>query len=96
MATVAEKTKIDVHQAVKTAIAFFEESFSVMPLKNVQLEEVDLTDDGKVWLITLGYDDPAVQSVGSIEFMVRPRPLRKYKVVQIDANTGSGIAIKNR
>lgn len=96
MATITEK-KVDVHQAVKAAIAFFEKTFSVMPLRNMQLEEVDLTDDGTLWLITLGYDDPAVASMPSpLDALTRPRPLRKYKVVHVDANTGKGVAIKNR
>lgn len=96
MATVTEK-KLDVHQAVKAAITFFEESFSVMRLRNVQLEEVDLTEDGNLWLITLGYDDPAISSTPSpLDALTRPRPLRKYKVVHVDAKTGKGVAIKNR
>ena len=97
MGTIAEKTKVDVHTAVKAAIQFFEKSFSVMPLLNVQLEEVDRTDDGKLWLITLGYDDPAISKTpSSLDVLTRPRPLRKYKVVHVDAQTGNGVAIKNR
>jgi hypothetical protein len=97
MATVTEKTKVDVHQAVKAAIAFFKESFSVMPVNHTQLEEVDMTEDGKLWLITLGYDDPAISPTpSSLDIFTRPRPLRKYKVVHVDANTGKAIAIKNR
>jgi hypothetical protein len=97
MATVAEKPKVDVHQAVKAAMVFFQESFSVMPLRNVQLEEVDMTEDGKLWLITLGYDDPAVSQIPTpVEVLMRPRPLRKFKVVHVDTTTGSVSAIKNR
>ena len=97
MSATLEKPKVDVHQAVTAAIAFFNKSFSVMDLHHTQLEEVDMTEDGRLWLITLGYDDPAInQTPSSFDVFTRPRPLRKYKVVHVDANTGSASTIKNR
>ena len=97
MSATLEKPKVEVHQAVAAAIKFFKKSFSVMPLHNVQLEEVDMTEDGKLWLITLGYDDPAVsQMPAPLESLMRPRPLRKFKVVHVDASTCNVRVIKNR
>ena len=97
MSATLEKPKVEVHQAVAAAIVFFNQSFSIMLPRHVQLEEVDMTDDGKLWLITLGYDDPALsQTPTPLEALMRPRPLRKFKVVQVDAATGSANSIKNR
>ncbi len=97
MSTTLDKPKVDVHQAVAAAIQFFNVSFSIMPLHHTQLEEVDMSEDGRFWLITLGYDDPAIAQMPTpLDSLTRPRPLRKYKVVHVDAETGKGIAIKNR
>ncbi len=65
------------------------------------LEEVELSDDERHWFITVGFDGPAVsQSKDAI-----PEPLhsympqlleRVYKVVDVDAQTGTVRAVKMR
>lgn len=101
MTATLQEPKIDVHKAVKSAIGFFEKSFAVQKLSHLQLEEVELSEDSRFWLITLGYDDPAVTS-GSLPDLIktssvlRPRPLRKYKVVRVDAESGKSVAVKIR
>ncbi|HEY9174377.1 MAG TPA: hypothetical protein VI136_19000 [Verrucomicrobiae bacterium] len=98
MAATLEEPKIDVHQAVKTAIGFFQKSFAREKTQHLQLEEVELSEDGRIWLITLGYDDPVAVWSEALKPspLLRPRPLRKYKVVRIDAQTGKPMSVKIR
>jgi len=103
MPAILQEPKINVHKAVKAAIEFFEKSFAMQKTSNLQLEEVELSEDGCFWLITLGYDDPAAITKSTLSDMVmpgvasfRPRPLRKYKVVRVNAENGKTVAVKNR
>lgn len=99
MTAIAEEPKIDVHKAVKAAIGFFHKSFAHEKTEHLQLEEVELSEDGRFWLITVGYDDPAVSSLAELvraSPLLRPRPLRKYKVVRVDAKSGKAVAVKIR
>jgi hypothetical protein len=93
---ILERPKVAVNQAVAIAIDFFKQVFSRgLPLNNVQLEELEMSDDGKRWLITVGYDDPAPPAT-LMEQAMRLRPSRKYKVVHVDAESGQASAVKNR
>jgi len=95
-----EQPKIDVHKAVKTALGFFQKSFAHEKTAHLQLEEVELSEDGRFWFITVGYDDPAATHPMAEIFkgspLMRPRPLRKYKVVHVDVNSGKAVAVKIR
>ncbi len=101
-ATLSPEPKIDIHRAVKSAFTFFAKSFAHEKTNNLQLEEVELSEDGRFWLITLGYDDPAAAIKPSLSDMIiqnkalRPRPLRKYKIVRVDAENGKAVAVKIR
>jgi hypothetical protein len=46
---------IGVKQAIRTAADFVAETFSDEKLLDVRLEEVELTEDEKTWLITLSF-----------------------------------------
>ena len=59
-------------------------------ISNVQLEEVELTEDGRYWLITLSY--PVPRELASLNFNFK----RKYKVFTIDALTGEVKSMKIR
>ncbi len=50
---------IDVKQAVKMAFEFANGLQDVMNAANLTLEEVELSDDGNLWLVTLSYFDSA-------------------------------------
>jgi hypothetical protein len=103
MSATIQESKIDIHKAVKAAFNFFTKSFAHEKTNNLQLEEVELSEDGHFWLITLGYDDPAATAKTSLSDliiqnspMLRPRPLRKYKVVRVNAENGKAVAVKIR
>jgi hypothetical protein len=55
------------------------------------IEEVEITDDNKYWLITIAMADEAL-SVANILGAGR----KKYKLVQVDAQTGAVKSVKIR
>jgi len=97
VSAILDEPKVDLHAAVGTAVSFLKQAFApAMELRNLQLEEIERTEDGGEWLVTLGYDDPAATHPSPMEQFMRPRPLRKYKVVHVAAESGKAVAIKNR
>ena len=90
---------IDVKNAVQAALQYCGELFGDIS-KRLQLEEVVLSDDEKHWFITVGYDVPGALPFSALEDMIqglKPRaPERKYKVVDVDAETGKVKAVKMR
>jgi hypothetical protein len=81
---------VDVKEAAQRASEYFAGLYQDQGLSNVQLEEVELTDDGKFWLITLSYPGP--RELGT--FNISPK--RKYKLFKIDAKTGDVKSMKIR
>jgi len=81
---------LDVKEAAQRASEYFAGLYAEEGLSNVQLEEVELTDDGKYWLITLSY--PVKPELASLNFNYK----RKYKVFKIDRKTGEVKSMKIR
>ena len=54
---------LDVKEAAQKASEYFAALYSDQGVSKEQLEEVELTDDGKCWLITLSY--PMVPAIVS-------------------------------
>ncbi len=97
MGTTETKPQIDLRQAVKTALRFFTDSFGLLKPSDAQLEEIEMSEDGRFWLITVGYDNPTAINVVSHKFVLPHQvPLRKYKIVKVDAETGRPVSIKIR
>ena len=91
---------IGAHQAAQAAVQFCNGLFG-NTANHLLLEEVELSEDEKHWFITVGFDGPASpQTRDPIteplhSFM--PQLLeRKYKVVDVDAQTGIVRAVKMR
>ena len=91
---------IDVKEAVRVAVQYCGQLFGNLG-NNLELEEVVLSEDEKHWFITIGYDTPG--TVSNAEMMakvlsgVRARSSeRKFKVVDVDAETGKVHAVKIR
>lgn len=82
---------MDVKEAAKLASDYFNGLYADQALSNVQLEEVELTEDGKYWLITLSY--PVQPGTTSFIFDTNKR---KYKVFKINAETGEVQSMKIR
>lgn len=103
MPSVESSGQIDIHRAVNVALRFFSKAFSGQPIKNAELEEIDRSEDGKFWLVTVGYDLPISDDLNAVREKLRrlgaglkPRPVRKYRVVKVDAATGQPVNVKIR
>jgi len=84
---------LDVKEAAQRASEYFAGLYAAQGVSNVQLEEVELTDDGQYWLITLSY--PMVPpDQAPLNFIFSSN--RKYKVFKIDAKTGEVKSMKIR
>lgn len=89
---------IDVKEAATKAAEYFGNIYSDQQYSDVLLEEVELTDDEKHWLITLSYayePPPSILDQYSGGAPPKPKP-RKYKLFKIDAVTGKVEAMKIR
>jgi len=85
---------LDVKEAAHRASEYFAGLYAGQSVSDVQLEEVELTEDGQFWLITLSY--PVIPSS---ERSLMPFALalqRKYKVFKIDSKTGEVKSMKIR
>ena len=90
---------VDVKEAAKQAADYFRKIYSDKPYTDVLLEEVELSDDEKYWLITLSYEyELPIFSLpsGLDPFGKRKDGPRKYKLFKIDADTGNVKAMKIR
>ncbi|HYG11544.1 MAG TPA: hypothetical protein VD835_16475 [Pyrinomonadaceae bacterium] len=82
---------IDVKQAAQSASNFIVGLYSNETLSEVMLEEVELSEDGKYWLVTLSFLAPS-SSVNSI-LGIRGR---LYKIFKVDTDTGEVVSMKIR
>jgi len=82
---------LDVKEAAQRASDYFASLFPKDLAANARLEEVELTDDGQYWLITLGF--PVSDTLG---FFGVTRTPRDYKQFKIDAETGKVVSMKIR
>jgi len=88
---------VDVKQAVKSAESYARELFGEKELRHLRLEEVELSDDGQQWRITLGWVERSVTQPGLIfqNGTVQKLP-RVYKVFEVDAESGKVNTMKIR
>lgn len=94
-------SEIDVKEAVRLAKEFAARIYEAEKISRLGLEAVERTDDGKYWLVTLGFSRPwsYPKAQGSFspldEVLPRPerQPEREYKVFRVDANTGAVLGI---
>jgi hypothetical protein len=80
---------IDVKEAAKVAYDYFAELYQGK-YHNLAVEEAEITDDEKFWIITLGYDVQGQQTI-----MAGPSS-REYKVLKIEAEAGRVVQMKMR
>jgi hypothetical protein len=84
---------IPAREAVRAASAYYRDiTGSTQP---VTLEEIELTEDGRFWLVTLGMVVPALNTNPLANLMI-PQSEVSYKVFRIDARTGKVKSMKLR
>ena len=99
MATIrAEREKpkrVDVRQAAKAAMEYARTLFP--EASGFSLEEVELSEDEKQWLITLGFEvrKEAKSRISNLEDVLNP-PRTKYKLFKVDVHSGEVQGMKIR
>ena len=84
---------MDVKEAVEVATKHFEDLYPTTSLRDVLLEEVELSEDEQTWLVTLGFDRKLPGTLGAIganEYS------RAYKLFKIDDQTGKVYSVTMR
>lgn len=86
--------EVDVKSAVHSAVEYLKSLQNFMgeyKLENLRLEEVELSDNEPVWLITLGFDVP-----DGTEGFLAAKKRREYKLFKVNSETGQVQAMKIR
>ena len=91
---IEQTVKIDAKEAVKIATRYFGEFFPHFANANVMLEEIEEGDDGKCWLITLGYD--VKRPLSGHQKIFQPEISREYKTFKINNTNGEVASMKIR
>lgn len=83
-----EKEKgLNAKQAVTSAMRYFQEIVGI-PITDISLEEIELSEDKKYWLVTLSY---------RFRDAFSPLTIRKdYKIFKVDYYTGEVVSMKIR
>jgi hypothetical protein len=93
MSAPKKAARIDARQAASAAAAYFKELYP--NVVSFSLEEVELSEDGSHWLITLSFEIPANPHLGNVLVQFQA-PKTKFKVFKVDAKTGKVVAMKIR
>ncbi|MBO3463984.1 hypothetical protein [Aetokthonos hydrillicola] len=93
--------KIDVRSAVMAAKKYFEDIQDMIgnSINDILLEEVELSENKKLWYVTLGFSRPAVKNERTLipdVISLAARNEREYKVFTVDAETGEVKSMKIR
>jgi hypothetical protein len=86
---------IDVKEAVQKALLFVREVMQDSRANSVLLEEIELSDDGSEWLVTISVPSPKAAGIGSL-MSGGQAEARDYKLIRINASTGNAESLKIR
>ncbi len=95
---------VTVKEAVASAIQAAKDFYSDTEIEGVQLEEVSLSGDEKIWYITLSFYVPDVAPTRSLLEMLATRAetaklkpfVKKLKLFEIDSDNGKVRSMKIR
>jgi hypothetical protein len=89
---------LDVKSAVESALKFFDEMYPGNDFKDILLEEVDLSEDGKFWNITIGFSRRSSESANSFSRITQGLSdfIRVNKVFKVNVIDGTVKSMKSR
>ncbi|MEC4804322.1 MAG: hypothetical protein SAJ12_18050 [Jaaginema sp. PMC 1079.18] len=91
--------KLSVESAIKTAINYLKTiKTQISPdLEDIRLEEVEVSEDDRYWLITLSFTQPNDRTENPLPGIItKPKYQRNYKIFRINSNTGQVESMKIR
>jgi len=86
---------IEFKTAVKTAIEFLAEAYPNENLRDLRLEEIELSANEEFWYITVSYAGDASSLSGLARAIAGP-PDREYKVIAVRSEDGRVQSMKIR
>lgn len=87
---------IDVKVAVRAAVKFITGLYEPELLNDLLLEEIELSEDKRYWLVTLGFTRYLPTPSHPLQHLAAPRTVRSYKQIKVDANTAQVESLKIR
>ena len=87
-------SKVDARGAARAAAEYFRELYPTT--RAFSLEEVDLSEDGKHWLVTLSFEIPADSRTSNNVALLFGPPKTNYKVFKVNVRTGDVVSMKIR
>ncbi|MGA2174086.1 MAG: hypothetical protein ABSH38_03775 [Verrucomicrobiota bacterium] len=86
---------LDARQAAESAFNYFRALVpnTLLRVSDPSLEEIEMSKDGRYWLITLGISESRRKNENLPKFL--QVPLRRLKVFKVDAATGRVLSMKN-
>ncbi len=89
---------IEMKQAVQTAMELCRNLYGQEKAADYLVEEVELTEDEKFWLVTIGFNigqgetsQPSTSASGGSS---TKKPEHIFKTMKVDANSGRALALK--
>jgi hypothetical protein len=90
----ARDEALEAKRAVGAAWGYFHTLFEPIPASDVSLEEVELSSDGKHWLVTFSFEEMRRKSPALPGFLQVPR--QRFKVFKIERESGRVVSMKTR
>lgn len=91
---------VNIKEAIVKAMEYFDLIYDDKKYSDLQLEEVELSEDSSYWLITLGYRvplSPKSHGISLLEQAMAPTIYNKeYKILKIKSDTGDVVSMKIR
>ena len=100
--TAEDNNRIHVRSAVEAARNYLRQVLDQLvdpgnPIQGLRLEETELSENRKHWLITLGFDRPVGNHLDPLQaVLANKRYERDYRIFKIDAETGEVQSMKIR
>jgi len=89
---------VDIKQAVKIAMEFVTDLYDQDSVKNLLLEEVELSGDEKNYAVTIGFDMGEKQVPAPPSFPSESTPSRRnriYKLILINIDSGKPVSMNS-
>jgi hypothetical protein len=86
---------IPVKEAVKVAMQFLAETFEGETLLQPRLEEIEPSDDGTYWYVTVSFFR-GLPPAAFADYVSGTSEGREYKTITVDANNGTVRSVKIR
>jgi hypothetical protein len=84
---------LTVKQAVQAAMELLKDLYDTRKFEDILLEEVEMTDDGCHWQVTVGFSRKAL-SENVMEAIGSKKYIRSRKIFHIDGKSGDLLSMK--